>query len=463
MLRVHPVAIALAVTLSMGACASDSASPPLIRPATTQVTGPATTMTTSTSTTTPSTTAPATTSTTAIPAPTLRRIWYLREERLVPAYRNAATVDEAVRALLTGPASSDPEGLLTTIPVGTTLRGITTKGSIATVDLDSRFESGGGSSSMVGRILQIVYTVTETPGVTGVLFALDGKPVEAIGGEGVVVSPPVTRDTFPDRVPHILASEPTPGQVVSSPLRIAGQNATYENNIEIALRTSDGRLLLQTFATGGGSFDETGRYRLGPFETSLEFYAGAATSGVLSLTETSPDDSGRLLGEFSIPVTFAPTSTPAPAPLPDGSLQPVITDGCCPPGSGTFLRKVTTQKVDGAVRVTFAFTAPISGYHVRYVDLPVTQDPSDLPVALQGDNALQITMSATGVDLSSDPFREVYSGLRRIEGVGSVIEVVQTGDFEALMTWVVGVKGKPEFRVSTSTNPATLMVDIASA
>ena len=76
-------------------------------------------------------------------------------------------------------------GLGTTIPAGTTLRGLTIKNGLATVDLSKQFESGGGSLSMQLRVAQVVGTLTQFPTVKRVAFRIDGKPVESIGGEGV--------------------------------------------------------------------------------------------------------------------------------------------------------------------------------------------------------------------------------------------------------------------------------------
>ena len=61
------------------------------------------------------------------------------------------------------------------------------------------------------------------------------------------------------------------------------------------------------------------------------------------------------------------------------------------------------------------------------------------------------------------PARETYSGpLRLAIGTGAVIELVQTGDFEAVSNWAVGIRGQPPFRVSTESNPSRLIIDIAS-
>ncbi len=396
----------------------------------------------------------------------LERIWFVRDERLTPVYRPGTSPEEAIRALLAGPSEAESTDVTTAIPTGTELRSIRVDGAVATIDLSRRFESGGGSLSMTERVAQVVYTLTEIPGVRGVLFAFDGEPVEFIGGEGIDVSTPVGRETFLDAKPFILVDAPRPGQRVISPLRIAGENSTFENNVEIALTTSDGRLLVQSYATGTGPImDSEGRPLWGPFETSIEFDAGSATSGVLRLTETASDGSGRLLADFPVPVVFAQGPVFEPGVLEGASTDPVLvpSTGCCAPGPAVLLNNVTAQHMAGFDRIVFELSAPVAGYHVRYVPFPVTEDPSDLPVVLGGDNAIQVSMGATGVDQSGYPARQVYTGPLRIAvGTGSVVEVVQTGDFEAVLSWAIAVLGEPPFRVSAETNPARLVIDVAS-
>lgn len=441
--------------------------------ATAAMTSAATTVaptTSSPATSAPATVAPTTSASTAGTEPptagALARVWFVQNERLSPAYRSAAGPEETLRDLLAGPASSDPSELTTAIPAGAALLGVRIVGDLATVDLDRRFESGGGALSMTARVAQIVYTVTEFPGVARVAFALDGAPAVSIGGEGIDVSTPVGRDDFGGVKPLIFATEPRPGQAVTSPLRIVGENSTSENNVEISLRTSDGRVLLETFATGTGPIlDDGGQPAWGPFETSVDFYAGSATSGELALTETSSDGSGRLIADFSIPVTFTASAVEPPPPLDGASIDAVTVPetGCCDAGPFVLLTGVTAQRLAGLDRIVFEFSAPVVNYHVRYVPLPVTEDPSDLPVVLQGDSALQLSMGATGVDQTVSPPVQTYTGAGRIAvGTGSVIELVQSGDFEAVSNWTIGVRGRPPFRVSTESDPAQLVIDIAS-
>ena len=72
---------------------------------------------------------------------------------------------------------------------------------------------------------------------------------------------------------------------------------------------------------------------------------------------------------------------------------------------------------------------------------------------------------ASGADLSGEELRITYKGANRITPSTSVVtELVRTGDFEAVLTWVVGVKGKPGFRVNQAKNAAgkpVLIIEIA--
>jgi hypothetical protein len=44
-----------------------------------------------------------------------------------------------------------------------------------------------------------------------------------------------------------------------------------------------------------------------------------------------------------------------------------------------------------------------------------------------------------------------------------VKELVRTGDFEAVLSWAIGLEKQSEFRVQTLDDPARLVVDVASA
>lgn len=106
----------------------------------------------------------------------------------------------AIRELLAGPTPEERRaGLTTAVPAGTRLRGLQLENDVVIVDFTGEVESGGGSSSMLGRLWQIVYTATQFPQAPRVRILIDGQARDAMGGEGVLIDRPLGR---PPALPH---------------------------------------------------------------------------------------------------------------------------------------------------------------------------------------------------------------------------------------------------------------------
>lgn len=214
------------------------------------------------------TTAPPATGSTA-PAQASVAVYFLRDEKVGPVRRTIAATPALARAALTalleGPTREEAAGgLVSAIPAGTTLRDVAVADGIATVDFDGRFDDGGGSASMLGRVAQVVATLTRFPTVERVAFRIDGKPVETIGGEGVVVDPPIGRAAIEGQTPQILVESPLPGDAVRSPIRLRGTANVFEATVSIDVRDANGRLLKRTFTTA-----TAGNGTRGTFETGI--------------------------------------------------------------------------------------------------------------------------------------------------------------------------------------------------
>ena len=193
---------------------------------------------------------------------------------------------EALEVLLAGPTALEQEaGLHTEIPPGTKLLGLTIAGGVATVDLSRAFESGGGSLSMRMRIAQVVFTLTQFPRVQRVAFELDGMPVDAIGGEGVVVSPSVGRGDFEDLSPAILVESPAPFDEVRSPLRLRGTANTFEATFEYRLEDAGGNVLAEHFAMA-----TSGSGTRGTFDLAIGFDVSEPGPGKLVVFESSAEN-----------------------------------------------------------------------------------------------------------------------------------------------------------------------------
>lgn len=212
---------------------------------------------------TPSGTAPSPSSTPHV-ASTVG-VYFLHGERVQPVARTAhgaGVAAEAVRELLAGPTSAElAAGLTTTIPAGTALRGVTLRSGLATVDMSARFGSGGGSLSMTARVAQVVFTLTRFPGVERVAFRLDGRAVTSLGGEGIDLSRPVTRQDYEDLSPAVLIEQPLWAARVSSPIRATGTANVFEAVFFLEVRGTSGAVLVRkrVMATSGtgtrGTFD----------------------------------------------------------------------------------------------------------------------------------------------------------------------------------------------------------------
>ena len=137
-----------------------------------------------------------------------------------------------------------------------------------------------------------------------------------------------------------------------------------------------------------------------------------------------------------------------------------------PDGDGTAaaLVAVRTGLGEGTQRIVFEFAGDTPpAWQVGYEPLPVLADPTGEPVALAGSVALvvRITPSST-VNIGDGSFAPTYDGPRQlpVEGGSPAGELVLAGDFEGLLTWVVGLDARVPFAVDTLRSPSRLVIDL---
>lgn len=102
-------------------------------------------------------------------------------------------------------------------------------------------------------------------------------------------------------------------------------------------------------------------------------------------------------------------------------------------------------------------------YHVRYEEGPFVTDGEGADVEIEGAAFLVVTMSpVVSYNPESEEAELVYEGERRISpGLLPIVEVVNIGDFEGQMTWVIGLTGVKGFRVEILQDPLRIVIDIA--
>ncbi len=103
-------------------------------------------------------------------------------------------LEAAFNSLLAGPTEGTPGS--SAIPTGTKLLGIKAEGEEVRVNLSDDFQFGGGSAGMIGRVGQVVYTATALNPNAKVYLELNGEQIEVLGGEGLELEQPLTRENF---------------------------------------------------------------------------------------------------------------------------------------------------------------------------------------------------------------------------------------------------------------------------
>ena len=187
---------------------------------------------------------------------------------------------------------------------------------------------------------------------------------------------------------------------------------------------------------------------------SLAAIAVAAGCGESSSDEAAPPVQGET-------TTTVATTTNGEGidPLEGAGTNVVVGDSTA--DATALLERVAVGRHEGYDRVVFEFRGDgVPGYRVQYMDPPLKEDGSGNVVQIDGNAFVVVRMEpASGFDLNTGEGELVYKGPRRLPGASVVQEVVRTGDFEAVLTWAVGLEEKVDFRVLTLSSPSRLVVD----
>lgn len=108
--------------------------------------------------------------------------------RKLPDANKQEPLKFALTELLKGPSPEEKsQGFYSEIPAGTKLLGVNQDQKNTTVDLSRQFATGGGSTSMTQRLEELKRTVKAVDSKHPVKIAVEGKPLETLGGEGLEV------------------------------------------------------------------------------------------------------------------------------------------------------------------------------------------------------------------------------------------------------------------------------------
>jgi hypothetical protein len=117
-------------------------------------------------------------------------------------------------------------------------------------------------------------------------------------------------------------------------------------------------------------------------------------------------------------------------------------------------------------RVTFRFrprdpgAAQPPSHYVKFADRLLT-DAEGTPTDVEGEAFVLVVFSAFGVELSGEQPVPIYKGPKELRpGFGTVRELQQLGDFEATVTWGIGLSQEACFVIDA--RPDRLILEFPS-
>ncbi|HEU4900407.1 MAG TPA: hypothetical protein VFX88_22995 [Actinomycetota bacterium] len=113
----------------------------------------------------------------------------------------------------------------------------------------------------------------------------------------------------------------------------------------------------------------------------------------------------------------------------------------------------------GFDRVVFEFRGAVPEHRVQYVDQLVEDGTGDL-VSVAGAANLEVVFE--GANAHEENGSPTLTRRRFSPGLPAVKEIAQLGDFEAVVSYGIGVDRRRPIEVSTLSSPSRLVIDIAT-
>jgi hypothetical protein len=131
-----------------------------------------------------------------------------------------------------------------------------------------------------------------------------------------------------------------------------------------------------------------------------------------------------------------------------------------------YLTDVSVDSEDCTAKVVFAFEEqePGPGFEVSYqpADTAKVEDGSGNAVEIDGNAFLVVKLTpAMTAKIDGDQVTKTYTGPKRLpQDPGSAVrDVVKTGDFESVVTWVIGLDEKMPFTTSATDSQLVVKID----
>ncbi len=137
-------------------------------------------------------------------------------------------------------------GLTSDIPQGTTVEKVSVSNRTVTINFNSAFYQSGTNAQMLGRIAQVVYTMTQFANVGSVAFQLGNSVIESLGN--VKLGKPIGRASVSGALPPLLVESPALSDKETSPLQLQAVSA-FSGVYSVQLYDQAGKQLLDVVGT----------------------------------------------------------------------------------------------------------------------------------------------------------------------------------------------------------------------
>ena len=129
-----------------------------------------------------------------------------------------------------------------------------------------------------------------------------------------------------------------------------------------------------------------------------------------------------------------------------------------------YLTHVALKSEDCISTVSFELEpeAQVLGYDVSYqpADTAKIEDGSGNPVEIAGNAFLVVKLTpAMTAKIDGDQVTKTYTGSNRLPGTNPITEVVKTGDFEGVVTWVIGLDRELPFSAEPRDDTLDVVID----
>jgi hypothetical protein len=212
----------------------------------------------------------------------------------------------AVTALLAGPTEIEQGfGVTTALPPLTALVGLAIDGNRATVTLSGAFLAPGADDAVTTRFAQLVYTLTQFPGIAAVTVNVDtsaGAPREPNPAVTARLGNALARGDLDGALGRVLVESPGIGSGAGDSIAVSGLAKVLDGIFAIVVRDRDGVTLGRQTVT----FAWTGRYE--PFSATVALATPPSTPQYLFVTivDALASASGRSTQQIAvIPLWYA--------------------------------------------------------------------------------------------------------------------------------------------------------------